>query len=345
MLNLSFRKIELHRKHPLTISRGTAASTHNLIVTVLRNGTEGIGEFAPSTGKSWNSDSAIEQLTRFSRDYKGSLDPFTVWQAMRDGAIDPPAMAAVDMALWDALGKEAGLPLYRLLGLPRKTVPTSLTAGLNPPEITRERVPEILEQTGAKFLKVKLGSPNGLDYDKAHFQAALEAARPFNVGIRVDANGGWSVESTLHMMPWLSERGVDYLEQPLVEGAEDGLPLVFERRPLPIYIDESCKFSTDVVKYRHCVDGINLKLMKCGGITEALRIVATARAHGLSTMIGCMSESTISISAGAHLASLFDHVDLDSHFNVKNDPASGTTMEDGCVFPSDRAGLGVELTC
>jgi L-alanine-DL-glutamate epimerase-like enolase superfamily enzyme len=345
VLNLGFRKVELFRRHPLTISRGTAATTHNLIVTVLLDGIEGIGEFAPSTGKNWTSDTAVEQLTRFSAHYRGSLDPFTVWQAMRDAKVNPPAMAAVDMALWDALGKQASLPLHRVLGLPRRTVPTSLTAGLNPPEITRERVPEILERTGAKFLKVKLGSPNGLDYDKAHFEAALEAAKPFKVGIRVDANGGWSVESTLHMMPWLSERDVDYLEQPLVEGSEDGLPLVFERRTIPIYIDESCMFSPDVVKNARCVDGINLKLMKCGGITEALRIVATARAHGLSTMIGCMSESSIAISAGAHLASLFDHVDLDSHFNLKNDPASGTSMEDGCVYPSERPGLGVELTC
>lgn len=345
MLNLSFRKVELHRKHPLTISRGTAASTHNLIVTSKINGVEGIGEFAPSTGKNWTSETAIEQLSRFVASYVGTPDPFTVWQAMRDEAIDPPAMAALDTALWDGLGKRAGLALHHLLGLPKRTVATSLTAGLNPPEVTRERVPEILSSTGARFLKVKLGSPHGLDYDKAHFEAARVAAEPFNVGIRVDANGGWSVESTLHMMPWLSARGVDYLEQPLVEGAEDGLPAIFEKRTLPIYIDESCKFSTDVVKYAHCVDGINLKLMKCGGITEAMRIVATARAHGLSTMIGCMSESTIAISAGAHLASLFDHVDLDSHFNLKNDPATGTSMDDGCVLPSDRPGLGVALVC
>jgi muconate cycloisomerase len=145
------------------------------------------------------------------------------------------------------------------------------------------------------------------------------------------------------MMAWLAERGVDYVEQPLVEGAEDDLPLIFENRPLRIFVDESCRFSQDIPKWAHTVDGVNLKLMKCGGITEALRIVATARAFGLKTMIGCMSESSIAIAAGAALGSLFDYIDLDSHLNLNPDPAEGAPIVEGMIVPSDNPGHGGAL--
>jgi muconate cycloisomerase len=133
------------------------------------------------------------------------------------------------------------------------------------------------------------------------------------------------------------------VEQPLVEGSEGELPRVFEGRPLPIFVDESCRFSSDVAKVAASVDGVNLKLMKCGGITEALRIVATARAHGLKTMIGCMSESSVAISAGAAMGALFDHIDLDSHLNLNPDPASGAPLVDGCLSPLEAPGHGAVI--
>jgi L-Ala-D/L-Glu epimerase len=216
--------------------------------------------------------------------------------------------------------------------------------GLNPPDITRERVPELLRRTRAKCLKIKLGSPQGLEYDQVHFEAAAEAARPYGPKLRVDANGGWDVPTARSMMHWLAARGVDYVEQPLVEGAEADLPHVFRGRPMPIFVDESCRFAPDVLKVADFVDGVNLKLMKCGGITEALRIVATSRALGLKTMIGCMSESSVAISAGAALGGLFDHIDLDSHLNLDPDPACGAPMIEGCLIPTDAPGHGAELT-
>jgi muconate cycloisomerase len=252
-------------------------------------------------------------------------------------------MAALDVALWDLLAKHAGLPLYRLLGLPKEQVETSVTIGLNPPEVTKERVPDILRRTGARCLKIKLGSSEGTDYDKAHFSAAAEASAAFHPKLRVDANGGWDVPTARSMMRWLAERGVDYVEQPLVEGAESELPKLFEGRPLPIFVDESCRYSPDVVKVAGSVDGVNLKLMKCGGITEALRIVATARALGLKTMIGCMSESSVAIAAGAAMGALFDHIDLDSHLNLNPDPAAGAPIVDGRIVPSDVPGHGASL--
>jgi muconate cycloisomerase len=259
---------------------------------------------------------------------------------MRAAKIDPPAMAALDTALWDLLAKQAGLPLYRLLGLPRESVPTSVTIGINPPEVTAERVPRLLSETGAKYLKIKLGSPQGRDHDWEHFRAAADAAAPFGAILRVDANGGWTVEETRTMSRRLAEHGVEYIEQPLPAGQEEDLPAVFAGRALPIYVDESCRFARDIPAWAHAVDGVNLKLMKCGGLTEALRIVATARAFGLKTMIGCMSESSVAIAAGAAIGALFDSIDLDSHLNLDPDPADGAPMVDGVITPTDRPGHG-----
>lgn len=335
--------MELKKLYPLTISRGTQASSENLFVFVSDGKFTGVGELSPATGSNWTADRGESQLTQFWNPSKPQ-SPHVIWQQMRDEGIDPPAMAALDIALWDLLAKQAGMPLYRLLGLPKDQVETSVTIGLNPPELTRERVPDILKRTGAKCLKIKLGSPEGADFDKMHFETAAEAAKPFSPKLRVDANGGWNVPTAKMMMRWLADRGVDYVEQPLVEGAEDDLYELFEGRPLPIFVDESCRFSSDVATVRGCVDGVNLKLMKCGGITEALRIVATARAHGLKTMIGCMSESSVAIAAGAALGALFDHIDLDSHLNLSPDPATGAPIVDGRIVPTDAPGHGSSLS-
>jgi L-Ala-D/L-Glu epimerase len=342
MLQLSFRKVELQKLYPLTISRGSSSSSENLFV-FLSDGTHtGVGELSPATASLWTAERGEQQLRAFWSP-ASPHSPHAVWDLMRAAGIDPPAMAALDTALWDLLAKRTGMPLYRLLGLPKEQVETSVTVGLNPPQITKERVPEILRQTGARCLKIKLGSPIGTDFDKAHFSAAAEAAAPFHVKLRVDANGGWNVADARMMMKWLAERGVDYVEQPLVEGAEAELPSVFEGRPIPIFVDESCRFSPDVVEVADRVDGVSLKLMKCGGITEAVRIVATARAHGLKTMIGCMSESSVAIAAGAAIGALFDHIDLDSHLNLKPDPAYGAPMVGGCIVPSEKPGHGAAL--
>ena len=324
------------------------ASSDNLFVTLSDGQFTGIGELSPATGKAWTAERGQAQLKEFvassswlnSDDFPAVHD---LWHAMNDAEIDPPAMAALDVALWDILAKRAGMPLYRLLGLPKRAVPTSVTIGINPPEVTKERVPKILASTGAKCLKIKLGSPEGRDHDKEHFLAAKEASAPFGSKLRVDANGGWTVSEAIQMIAWLAEQGVDYVEQPLAEGQEDGLPEVFANRKLPIFVDESCRFSSDIPKWAAYTDGINLKLMKCGGITEALRIVATARAHGLQTMIGCMSESSVAISAGAAMSALFDYIDLDSQTNLNPDPATGALLVDGVVLPTEHPGHGAEL--
>jgi muconate cycloisomerase len=341
-MRAAFEIRELVKLYPLMISRGLMTSSENLFVTVTDGTHTGIGELSPATGSAWTGSRGQGQLEAFTAG--GIADnPFDNYVAMREANVDPPAMAALDVALWDLLAKQAGLPLYRLLGLPKRSVPTSVTIGINPPEVTRERVPAILRQTGAKCLKIKLGSPEGREHDKAHFNAARDAAAPFNVKLRVDANGGWTVAEAIEMNRWLADRGVDYVEQPLAEGQEDGLPEVFAVRPLPIFVDESIRYSTDVPKVADRADGVNLKLMKCGGITEALRIVSTARAHGMKTMIGCMSESSVAIAAGAAIGALFDYIDLDSHLNLNPDPAGGAEIVDGVVLPTDKPGHGAFL--
>jgi muconate cycloisomerase len=343
-MQVQYRLIELQKLYPLAISRGTMASSQNLFVTVSDGKHTGLGEHSPATGSNWTAERGLEQLKEFVSEeaLHSSSSPHANYRRMREAQIDPPAMAALDVALWDLLAKQAGMPLYRMLGLPKTNVPTSVTIGINPPEVTAERVPDILRRTGAKCLKIKLGSPEGRDHDKAHFEAAAAAAKPFGAQLRVDANGGWTVDEALMMDGWLADRGVDYIEQPLPEGQEADLPRLQPRR-LPIFVDESCRFSDSVPKWAAHVDGINLKLMKCGGITEAVRIVATARAFGLKTMIGCMSESSVAIAAGAAIGALFDHIDLDSHLNLNPDPANGAAIRDGVVAPTDAPGHGASL--
>lgn len=345
MLTFKTRQLELQKLFPLRISRGISYSSTNLFIEISDGTHTGIGECAPGAGYDESLAPLAEgQLAAGAPD--GELPDLSIhemWHFWRERELAMPALAAVDMALWDLKAKQFGVPLYQLLGLSKKQSPTSVTIGINPPEITRERVPLILSATGGKSLKIKLGSPEGIDHDKAHFEAAKEAAAPFGPKLRVDANGGWNVDDAKHMMAWLAERGVDYVEQPLVEGNEDGLPYLFENRPLPIFVDESCRVSSSIPKWAAYVDGINLKLMKCGGISEALRIVATARAHGLKTMIGCMGESSVAIAAGASIGCLFDHIDLDSHLNLNPDPATGLGLVDGVVTLSDRPGHGASM--
>jgi L-alanine-DL-glutamate epimerase-like enolase superfamily enzyme len=249
----------------------------------------------------------------------------------------------LDVALWDRFGKLCGQPLWRLFGLARESAPTSITVGINPPDVVREQAAEMLQRSACRHLKIKLGSREGIEADQASFLAAAAAASPFHASLRVDANGGWDLADAKRMLPWLAARGADYVEQPLPQGAEDQLPELFGGRPLPIFVDESCSVAADVPRLADRVDGINLKLMKTGGLTEALRLVAVARAHGLKTMVGCMSESSVAISAAACIGSLFDHVDLDSHLNLRQDPAVGAALVNGAVVPADRPGHGAYL--
>lgn len=344
MLTVDFKTLYLKKRFPLRISRGVFEGSDNLFVSVSDGTHTGWGEMAPgSTEGADTVEAGTAMLRAFVAEGLDENSIHRTWANAHAAGVAPCALAALDMALWDLRAKQANMPLYRLLGLSRRAVASSVTIGINPPDVVRQRVPFLLDQ-GAKALKIKLGTPDGIEADKAMYQAVLDAteARP-DIVLRVDANGGWSLRDAKHMMAWLADRRCEYVEQPLVRGAEDQLPELFADRPLPIYVDESCRLSTDIPACAHCVDGVNLKLMKAGGITEALRIVATARAFGLGTMIGCMGESSISIAAGASLGELFDYIDLDSHLNLDPDPADGAPFVDGTTLPADRPGHGGQL--
>ena len=191
-----------------------------------------------------------------------------------------------------------------------------------------------------KVLKIKLGSTAGIEADKAMLLAVQEVA-PVQE-LFVDANGGWSLEDAVTMCDWLGELGVKYVEQPLPRGEENKLLELKMRSPLPIFVDESCMTSADIPILANSVAGINIKLMKAGGLSEALRMVHTAKAYGLQIMFGCYSDSTLANTAAVHLSPLADYLDLDSHLNLTDDPFSGAIMQQGRLQPNNKPGLGVE---
>ena len=341
---VNFHTVNLKKKFPLQISRGVHDKSQNLFVEILKDGITGWGESAP--GKTEGAKTAQEVQAHLKRLLDTGIDNLSIheiYQRGKEMEIPACAQAGIDIALWDWNSKKARLQLKELLGLPTPKTPTSITVGINPPEVVKERVEMILTNTDVKALKVKLGSPEGIEYDKLIYSQVIESTKKSNIAIRVDANGGWSVDEAKLMMKWLAERKAEYIEQPLVEGDEDKLKFLFDGRPLPIFIDESCRFSEDVANHYQYVDGVNLKLMKCGGITEALRILNVAKSHGLKTMIGCMSESSVSISAGAAITGIIDYVDLDSHYNLDPDPSEGASMVNGITMNSLLPGHGAKL--
>ena len=341
---VNFHTVNLKKKFPLKISRGVHDKSQNLFVEILKDGITGWGESAP--GKTEGAKTAQEVQAHLKRLLDTGIDNLSIheiYQRGKDMEIPACAQAGIDIALWDWNSKKARLQLKELLGLPTPKTPTSITVGINPPEVVKERVEMILTNPDVKALKVKLGSPEGIEYDKLIYSQVVESTKKSNIAIRVDANGGWSVDEAKLMMKWLAERKAEYIEQPLVEGDEEKLKFLFDGRPLPIFIDESCRFAEDVANHYQYVDGVNLKLMKCGGITEALRILNVAKSHGLKTMIGCMSESSVSISAGAAITGIIDYVDLDSHYNLDPDPSEGASMINGVTMNSSLPGHGAKL--
>ena len=343
-MKISFHKILLQKRFPLAISRGVHGDTYNVFVKVEKDGIIGWGESAPGKNEgAHNPEQIISELQKLVETNITQKSISEIEYTACELKISPCSYAGLDIALWDWKAKKANMPLHELLGLPIPKTKTSVTLGIMSSESVKDRIPLLFDNSSAKYLKVKLGSPQGIDADKNMYNQVLESVKPYDLGLRVDANGGWNTEDAQYMIEWLSKRKCDYIEQPLAEGNEKGLKTLYQNRLLPIFVDESCRFSHDIINYSEWVDGVNLKLMKCGGITEALRILSTAKAHGLETMIGCMSESSISISAGASISGQIDHIDLDSHYNLKPDPASGAKMIDGVTMPTIAPGHGAIL--
>jgi L-alanine-DL-glutamate epimerase-like enolase superfamily enzyme len=222
--------------------------------------------------------------------------------------------------------------LYRVWGLdPRRAPVSSFTIGLDTPERLRVKVAEAAPYP---VLKIKLGT----DRDEAILATIREIT---DKPLRVDANAGWSRARAHAMLPVLKAHGVEFVEQPLAPDDVEGLAQLRRAGVLPIVVDESCIVARDIPRLAGAVDGINIKLAKCGSLREALRMIATARAHGLLVMVGCMIETSLGITAAAHFTPLVDAADLDGAALTVNDPFVGATIDGGRITLPDRPGLGV----
>ena len=342
-MKVSLHKVLLQKRFPLKISRFISNSCYNVFVKVEKDGIVGWGESVPGETGAQNANEIIKELEKLISTGIDVKSISEIEYLSRKLKISPCSYAGLDIALWDWKAKKAEMPLHDILGLPLPKIKTSLTLGIMSPQSVKKRIPLLFENNSAKFLKIKLGSPEGIDSDKIMYEQVLESSKPYNLGLRVDANGGWSTEDAKHMIEWLSKRECDYVEQPIALGKEKDLKTLYQNRLLPIFVDESCRVSKDIIQYSQWVDGINLKLMKSGGITEGLKVLSTAKAYGLQTMIGCMSESSVSISAAASISGHIDHIDLDSHYNLNPDPGSGAEMINGITMPRIVPGHGAFL--
>jgi L-Ala-D/L-Glu epimerase len=353
-MRVHIQTFTVHKRFALTISRGTTAQTTNLWVKLEHEGIEGWGEASPfSTG---TSPQTTETLLAALHEVAPLLEKFSpcdrqqIEQVLTNVKLPSAARAGIDMALHDWLGKKAGLPLWKMWGLDRsRIVPTSVTIGINSPSGARERVRDwfgtnAANQINPKYraVKVKLGNPAGIEADKAMLIAVMDEV-PTNTQISVDANAGWSLTDAIEMCNWLKDYDIKYVEQPLsVSAPIDEYSELYYQSPLPLFADESCFNSQDIPRLASCVHGINIKMMKSGGITEAMRMIHAARACGLQVMFGCYSDSVLANTAAAQLSPLADYLDLDSHLNLLDDPFTGAIVENGCLLPNERSGLGVQ---
>jgi L-alanine-DL-glutamate epimerase-like enolase superfamily enzyme len=339
-MKLSHEIITLRTKNPFIIARGGSSEYRVVRVTLTApDGATAWGEAAPSKFYGETADTVVDVLPMLADALAGS-DGWSLEAAEHALAkairFNGAARAAVSGALHDLMGKRLGVPVYKLWGLdPAASPPTSFTIGIAPDEKTlRERVNDAAQYP---VLKIKLGTT----WDERIVRVVRELA-PKKV-LRVDANAAWTAKSALRIIPLLQELGVEFVEQPLPPEDLEGLRFVRGRSSLPIVADESCLVASDIPKLAGVVDGINIKLAKCGGLREALRMIATARAHGMLVMAGCMIESSLGITAAAHFAPLLDCVDLDGAALVSNDPYVGATIDGGVIRLPDGPGLGVKL--
>ncbi|MDX6580673.1 MAG: L-Ala-D/L-Glu epimerase [Gaiellales bacterium] len=327
-MNLSASIVTLRLAETFTISRSSEDEAEVVQVAISHGDVTGYGEAAPIEHYAESAASAKAWLEAVEL----GDDPFALDELNeRLPPGERAARAAVDAALHDLQGKLTGLPVYRLLGLRRAGPPTSWTIWLGDPDDMARRTEKIAAR-GFRRLKLKLGGRDGLDLDR------VRAVRQVtDLPLQCDVNEGWTLAEALDHLPQMD---LQYCEQPLPAGDPGGAELKL-RSPIPIYVDEDCHTLADVAACAERAHGINIKLAKSGGIREGIRMVAAARALGLGVMLGCMVESGLGIAAGAHIASLMDHIDLDGNLLLAADPWPGVTFSEGVQIPAEAPGLGV----
>jgi len=313
-ITLTYKLFDLQLKHTWTIARGSL-STATVVLTELQyDGITGFGEAALTTSARYGEtpETVLKFLSRV--DLTQFNDPFLVEDILAyvDGIApgNNAAKASVDIALHDWIGKRLGVPLYKLWGLDKSKTPlTTLSIGIDKPEVMQQKVREAEE---FPVLKIKVGLGN----DKEIIEAIRQVT---NKPLRVDANEGWkSKELALERIQWLETEGVEFIEQPMPASQLADIAWLRERVKMPIIADES------------------------GGLRQAMRMIHTARAMGMKIMIGCMIESSVGITAAAHLSPLIDYADLDGNILINNDPFDGVKVVKGKLMLGDGAGLGVK---
>ena len=334
-LHVEAEILELTTRHPFLIARGGQALHHTVWVRVRDgDGCVGWGEAAPTAYYGETPETVLAALNVYAPHLP--QDPFDLEAAERTlkSALgeNPSARAAISSALHDLVSKRLGVPLYQLWGLDPKAAPIStFTIGLDTADKMRAKV---LEAEPYPVLKVKLGT-NRDDEILRTIRGATDKE------LRVDANAGWTRKQAIRMLPVLEEFGVTLLEQPLPAADHDGLAAVTRASRIPVIADESCLVASDIPPLVGAVDGINIKLAKCGSLREALRMIAVARAHGMMVMVGCMIESSIGITAAAHFTPLVDIADLDGAALLAADPFVGATIDRGRIVLPSGPGLGL----
>ncbi len=330
-MQLTARAVTLSMAETFVIARSAQDDVELVEVEIRHEDVSGFGEGAPIARYSESVASGLAWLEQIELgDDPWALDE--IHAALPPG--EQAARSAVDAGLHDLQGKLVGLPVHRLLGLGRNGPPTSWTVWLGDPDDMARRA-EKAAGRGFRRLKLKLGGRDGLDLER--FRAVRTAT---DVPLQIDVNEYWSLDEALELLPQMD---LEYCEQPLPAGDPDG-PELRRRSPVPIFVDEDCHTLADVAVCAERAHGVVIKLAKSGGIREAVRMVHAARALSLDVMLGCMVETGLGIAAGAQIASLFDHVDLDGNLLLARDPWPGVEFVDGIQRPSDRPGLGVEAS-
>jgi L-alanine-DL-glutamate epimerase-like enolase superfamily enzyme len=334
--SLTGESVRLKLRHTWTTVMSSSDYRDTFHVRYTRDGLTGRGEGAPIQRYHETAASALTALEG-ARSLLEKGDPWQHVELMAQLFTRVPGefamKAAVDAALLDWLGQRLGIPLYRYLGLDPKRAPiTTMSIGIDTPELTKKKVAEAAE---FPVLKIKVG----LDSDEATLAAVRSVT---NKPLRVDANEGWkSKEEAARKINWLQSLGVEFIEQPLPVAMHEETRWLRTKVHMPIFADEACLHLQDIPKLAQAYDGINIKLDKCGGIWEALRMIHTARAHGMKVMLGCMISSSAAIAAAAHLSPLVDYADLDGSLLISNDPFQGVTVEKGQLILPNRPGLGI----
>jgi L-alanine-DL-glutamate epimerase-like enolase superfamily enzyme len=325
-LRLEVEPLDLPLVHAFTIARSSESVAHSALLRLGWGEIEGLGESSPSPryGESVASVSAGLQTLSLGD------DPYALERLL--SGLTPAQRCGLDIALHDLIGKDLGRPLWQLFGLdPTRTPTTSFTIGIAAPDATLAKVREVGDHP---VIKIKLGVGDEI--------ATIEAIRSIYSGtIRIDANEGWTPERAVEILGEIAKHEIEFCEQPIPAGHPDQLRWIRERSPIPIVTDEDSKDARDLPGLLGCVDGINVKLVKCGGIRGALEMIHTARALGFKIMLGCMVESQILTTAAAHLSPLVDWADLDGPFLTASDPFDGIRYDAGKIMLPNGAGLGV----